>query len=141
MRLTRLIYASKHDDTDAETLDRILQSSRANNVRDGITGALVINRQNFLQVLEGDRSAIGQCFMRIMQDTRHHDIQVIGTADVEHRLFLEWSMHRIETSRIKAEILSRYLIDGQFDPSRMSQLEIEDLCRTLSGDGWEALAA
>jgi hypothetical protein len=141
MRLTRLIYASKHDDTDAETLDRILQTSRANNVRDGITGALVINQHNFLQLLEGDRGAIGQCFMRIMQDDRHHDIQVIATGEAAHRLFVEWSMHRIETSRIKTEILSHYLVEGVFDPSRMSQRAIEDLCRTLSGGGWEALAA
>lgn len=141
MRLTRLIYASNHENTDVETLDGLLQTSRANNVRDGITGALVISETHFMQLLEGDRAAIGQCFMRIMQDERHHDIQVLCSGDAEHRLFVEWSMHRIETTRVKPEILSNYLIDGAFDPCRMSQHEIEDLCRTLSRGGWETMAA
>lgn len=141
MQLTRLIYASNHDGTAVETLDRILQTSRANNARDGITGALVISEHHFMQLLEGDRTAVGQCFMRIMQDDRHHGIQVISSGDAEHRLFVEWSMHRIETSRIKQEILSRYMIDGTFDPVRMSQFAIEDLCRTLSEGDWDALAA
>lgn len=141
MQLTRLIYASRHDRTKVETLDRILQSSRANNVRDGITGALVIGDQHFLQLLEGDRRAVAQCFMRIISDVRQHDIQVVSAGDCEHRLFLEWSMHSIETSRIKREIMSRYTTQGNFDPARMSQAAIEDMCRTLSAGGWEQLAA
>jgi len=141
MQLTRLIYVSKHNGVDADTLDRILQTSRANNVRDGVTGALIIGDQNFMQLLEGDRAAVGACFMRITRDDRHQGIQVICSGDEEHRLFFEWSMHRIETSRIKQEILSRYTIDGDFDPVRMSQFAIEDLCRTLSEGDWDALAA
>ncbi len=141
MRMTQLIYASNHGGASVDTLDRILQTSRANNVRDGITGALVISEKHFLQLLEGDRFAVGQCFMRITQDDRHHGIQLISSGDAEHRLFLEWSMHRIETSRIKQEILSRYTINGTFDPVRMPQRTIEDLCRVLSEGDWDSLAA
>ena len=141
MQLTRLIYASNHDGITPEMLDRILQASRANNVRDGITGALVIGERHFLQLLEGDRSAIGRCMMRVMQDNRHHGIQVISTGEVGHRLFYEWSMHSIETSRMKKAILSNYEINGAFDPVRMSQFAIEDLCRVLSAGDWQALAA
>ena len=141
MQLTQLIYASRHDGTAVETLDRVLQTSRANNVRDGITGALVIGDQHFLQLLEGDRAAVGACFMRITRDDRHHGIQVICSSDMDHRLFTEWSMHRIETSRIKQEILSRYTVNGTLNPVRMSQFAIQDLCRTLSAGDWDALAA
>jgi len=141
MQLTRLIYVSKHKGVDSGSLDRILQASRSNNARDGITGALVIGEQHFLQLLEGERSAIGACFMRITRDTRHHGIQVICSGDEEQRLFVEWSMHRIEASRIKQEIMSRYTINGDFDPIRMSQFAIEDFCRTLSAGDWDALAA
>ena len=141
MQLTRLIYVSNHTGMAVETLDHILQTARANNVRCGITGALVIGEQHFLQLIEGDRAAVGQCFMRIMQDDRHHGIQIISSGDVEHRLFHEWSMHRIETSRIKQEIISRYTINGTFDPLQMSQFAIEDLCRTLAEGDWDALAA
>ena len=43
MQLTRLIYASKHDGVCDKTIDCILQTSRANNVRWGLTGALVVS--------------------------------------------------------------------------------------------------
>ncbi len=141
MQLTRLIYASSHDGTSVETLDQILQTSRANNVRDGITGALLTSEKNFLQLLEGDRSAVAQCILRIVQDDRHYGIQLISSGDAEHRLFMEWNMHSIEVRRVKQEILSRYTIGGNFEPFRMSQFAIEDLCRVLSANDWDAYAA
>ncbi|RBI69911.1 blue light sensor protein [Roseovarius sp. TE539] len=141
MQLARLIYASTHDGLAIEAVDRILQKSRANNERDGITGALIVGERSFMQLLEGDRSRVAACFMRIMQDDRHRDIRIILAGDVENRSFLEWSMHLINASRIKEEILSRYLIDGQFDPARMSEAAIKDLCQALSAGDWEKEAA
>lgn len=141
MELTRLIYVSKHKGLSIEALDRILGSSRANNVRDSITGALVIGDRHFVQVLEGSREAVSRCFMRIMCDKRHHDLQVICAGDSANRLFFEWSMHRIATSQIKPQILSGYEVNGVFDPARLTQGDIEDLCRTLSLGNWMATAA
>lgn len=141
MKLTRLIYASSHNTASVEVVDHILQQSRANNARDGITGALVVSEHCFLQLLEGDRAAVARTFMRIMVDKRHCDIQVVCARDVRNRLFLEWSMHLINASRIKREILSRYLINGSFQPGRMSATAVADLCRALASDGWEAMAA
>jgi len=141
MQLVRLIYASSHSNTPIGTIDRILQRSRENNGRDVITGALVVGDDFFLQVLEGSRAAVSNCFMRIMQDDRHREIQVISVADIKDRNFLEWTMHFIRASRIKEEILSRYHINGGFDPAKLSERAIRDLCRTLSRDGWEKQAA
>ncbi len=141
MQLTRLIYASNHDGLAFETVDHILQKSRANNVASGITGALVITDTQFMQLLEGDRTAVAGCFMRIMQDDRHRDIQVICAGDVGHRLFSEWSMHLIKASRIKQDILSRYFINGTFDPAGMSEGAVSDLCRALAAGDWEKAAA
>jgi hypothetical protein len=59
----------------------------------------------------------------------------------DRHLAVKWRMHRIETSRIKKHILSRYTVKGTFDPVHMSQLAIEDMCQTLSAGDWEALAA
>lgn len=44
MTLTRLIYSPTRLSQDADTLTRVLATSRANNVRDGITGAWVIHQ-------------------------------------------------------------------------------------------------
>lgn len=141
MQLTRLIYASIHDGIAFEAVDQILQKSRANNDRDGITGALVVGEQSFMQLLEGDRTAVAACFMRIMQDGHHRDIKIISAGDIERRSFLEWSMHLIRASRIKEEIMSRYLIDNRFEPAQMSELAIKDLCQALSVGDWEKQAA
>ncbi|MFN3971114.1 MAG: BLUF domain-containing protein [Gemmobacter sp.] len=141
MNLTRLIYTSTRLSQDAETVARILTTSRANNVRDGITGALIVHENCYLQLLEGDRAAVARCLMRITQDRRHKHVTVISCADAAQRLFLEGSMHRIDTSRIKAEILSRYKVNGVFNPAHMTQFATEDLCRTLSGGNWQAEAA
>ncbi len=140
MQLTRLIYSSNHDGLAFETVDHILQKSRANNVASGITGAMVITDKHFTQILEGDRIAVSECFMRIIQDDRHRNIQVICAGDVEHRLFSEWSMHLIKASCIKQEILSRYMINGTFDPAGMSEDAVGDLCRALAAGDWETLA-
>lgn len=140
MNLTRLIYSSVHSHISDEAINHLLRSSRANNARDGISGALVMTPSRFLQVLEGGRTAIGQCFMRIMRDPRHRDIEVVACRDAESRLFRDWSMHRIDVTSIKSDVVARYAISGEFDPARMSQFAIEDLCRTLSGDGWKAAA-
>lgn len=141
MQLTRLVYTSKHRLLNPVGIDRILQKSRANNVRDLVTGALIVGETHFMQLIEGSRLEISRCFMRIMQDKSHYDIQVISCGDVAHRLFQEWSMHLIRASRIKEDIISGYKIDGSFNPSKMSEFAIEDLCRTLSAGNWEAEAA
>lgn len=141
MTLTRLVYASHHTGLDAETFDNILRKSRENNARDLITGALIISEGGFMQLLEGSRNAVGQCFVRIMKDNRHDDIQVLSCGDAQRRLFQEWTMHLIKASRIKQDIMARYLVNGVFRPSLMSEFAIVDLCRTLSEGNWEAEAA
>lgn len=136
MNLTRLVYASTHACHDVSTFDAILEKSRSNNARDLITGALVIGETTFLQLLEGPRDAIGRCFARIMQDNRHQDIQAISCGDVAHRLFQDWTLHRIETSKIRQEILTRYYVKGKFNPGLMSEFAIGDLCLTLAEGQW-----
>ena len=141
MHLTRLIYASRHKPLKPEVIDRILQRSRSNNVRDQVTGALIVTDTHFMQLTEGGRAEISRCLMRVMQDKRHHDIQVISCGDVTQRLFQEWNMHLIEASRIKEDIMSGYRTNGIFDPATMSEFAIEDLCRTLAAGHWQAEAA
>lgn len=141
MNLTRLIYSSHHAGLDATIHAKILRTSRENNARDLITGALIISEGGFTQLLEGGRSEVAQCFVRIMKDTRHENIQVLSCGDVIQRLFVDWDMHLIPASRIKQTIMSNYLINNTFDPMQMSEIAIVDLCRTLSQGSWEAKAA
>lgn len=141
MLLTRLIYASKHEPLAAGELDRLLDRSRINNLRDKITGALVVDDHWFMQVLEGERSAVAGTFMRIMQDNRHTEVQVICAADVNMRMFADWSMHHIQASRIKAEIVERHTVNGAFEPSALSARSCTELCRALADTDWGSVIA
>jgi hypothetical protein len=134
----RLIYLSRRRDRAPETVDAILQASRRNNLRDDITGALIVSEQHFMQLLEGDRARVGWCLARIMQDPCHEDIQIVSTNTVPYRLFPEWNMHLVETAALRCETLDRYLIDGAFQPALMPQVAIEDLCRVLSAETQQA---
>jgi len=141
MQLTRLIYTSKHEITDAAAFDSILKSSQWNNTLDSVTGVLVVDEANFLQVIEGSREAIAKCFARIMADNRHHDVQVIACGDVSRRLFQDWNMRLVNVDRIKREILSPYCVEGRFQPQVMSEFAIEEFCRVLTLGDFESSAA
>lgn len=132
MQLTRLVYTSKRATSDQASLDGILASSRQNNARDLLTGVLVADEDNFFQLLEGSREAIAKCFARVMDDSRHHDVQVISCGDVSRRLFQDWNMRLVDVHMIKHEILSAHSVEGRFQPRIMSEFAVEEFCRALS---------
>lgn len=132
MQLTRLVYVSNHGGTTEEALGDILATSCGNNERDGITGVLVASDEDFMQFLEGSRTAVAECMMRIMKDARHQKIRILLAGETESRLFPQWSMRCIETPQIPQEIRARYSVNGTFDPVQLPQGEIEELCLALS---------
>lgn len=141
MQLTRLVYTSRHEHLDAAALQSILESSQRNNARDMITGVLVVDDANFMQLIEGSRHTIAECFARIMADKRHSAVQVISCGDVSRRLFQDWSMRMVEVEKIKQEILSVHSVEGKFQPRLMSEFAIEEFCRALTLDDFETSAA
>jgi Sensors of blue-light using FAD len=92
MSLTQLIYASQPFGFDAGRLDDILLKSRANNVRDGITGALICRADLYLQLLEGPPDKVAAAFDRINADDRHCDIILMQSRTVNARRFPGWAM-------------------------------------------------
>lgn len=130
--LVRMIYVSRPKVSTPEEYETILESSRRNNARDYISGALVWREDFNIQVLEGPRSSVSACFMRIASDPRHKDIHLVACTDVSHRLFAEWHMHSIQPVATHAVILNRYTVIGKFDPYSLSQAAAEDLAKSLS---------
>lgn len=95
--LFRLVYCSRNtisaDQSDpAAEIAKILAASRANNARDGVTGALLYSDGCFAQVLEGDLDVVQQTFERIQRDTRHGDVIVLEARRAEARMFGMWDM-------------------------------------------------
>jgi hypothetical protein len=95
--LFSLAYFSRNaiEGTAAEmqaAIATILASARRNNVRHGVTGALLFSDGCFAQVLEGAREDIETVFETIQCDPRHSDVTIMHLHPVEERSFGDWSM-------------------------------------------------
>lgn len=76
---------------DAELAD-LLRVSRRNNIEAGITGMLLYQEGNFLQVLEGPEKAITATSARIERDGRHTGMLTLLREPISERQFPNWSM-------------------------------------------------
>ena len=92
MALAQLIYTSQPFGFDDAMLRGILASARRNNARDGITGALICRHDIYLQMLEGEATAIRGLYARIVPDDRHLDPHLLWTGEADERQFPAWAM-------------------------------------------------
>lgn len=121
MFLSRLIYASRAAESlQQPDIEQILESSRRNNGRVGVTGLLVFSAREFLQCLEGSREAVNQTYSRILGDPRHAEVQVLDYSEVSRRLFPDWGMHGLAPSLMTRQRVLRYSERELFTPTRMS---------------------
>ncbi len=101
--LFRLVYCSRNmipaqQGGPAVEVGQILDASRLNNARDGVTGALLYSDGCFAQVLEGGLDAVQRTFERIQCDKRHGDVIVLQAGPADGRLFGMWNMALAETA-------------------------------------------
>jgi hypothetical protein len=73
-------------------LDDILRTSHRKNAALGVSGALLYAGGNWMQVLEGEESAVESLFESINADPRHHGVLVLIRGHQQPRQFREWSM-------------------------------------------------
>ena len=91
--MIQLLYVSNAVREMTETdFNQILQTSRANNLRDDITGVLLWADGAFVQILEGEHAAVHRTLAAIQQDPRHTNLIVVFQQDTESRAFDDWSM-------------------------------------------------
>ena len=73
-------------------VDDIVSVSRSRNAALGVTGALVMARSHFAQVLEGERRAVDELMLSIRRDRRHSGLNVVDVAEIAERRFPLWAM-------------------------------------------------
>ncbi len=91
MSITRLSYRSRINFgamtlSYDEEIERLLACSRANNMRDGVTGALLLAGSAFFQMIEGPEEAVERALSRILGDNRHVGVQTIDRRTDDNRL-------------------------------------------------------
>jgi hypothetical protein len=109
--IIHLIYASvATQDFGTAELTELLQKSREENKRLGLTGILLFSDGSFFQVLEGEPGPVKQLYERIVRDKRHAQCTLIIKEPIAKRSFGDWSMG---FSQVSAEELGN--IDGLND--------------------------
>jgi hypothetical protein len=133
----RLVYYSRNhigsaEPSFSENIDQILASSRRNNVRDDITGALLFNSGCFAQVLEGPLEKVEAAFERIQQDDRHGEVSLLALDQIEARSFPNWAMGYVGSSNMDSARFSAVAETSGFDLTRLSGDQIHSLLKDLA---------
>ena len=71
-------------------LMRLLESARAFNQKNGITGILLYDNQQFGQIIEGERANVMKAWRRIQDDERHHRIELLEIREITELSFPDW---------------------------------------------------
>ena len=97
--MRRILYVSTADMLDDGIIGDILKGAAQHNQQTGISGFLLYNGRNFLQLIEGGDAAIGSLMDRIEVDPRHDGVARLYDAAIGERCTPDWSMHRVLTGQ------------------------------------------
>jgi len=98
VEVVRLTYMSRttslaEHPNRAAGMAQIRRQSQQLNRLYGLTGALLVGHDWFIQTLEGEPCAVFATFARINLDLRHQGIRLFEVASARGRLFPDWAMH------------------------------------------------
>ena len=92
MKLVQLMYSSTLKNKHEALIADILTTSQRNNLRNAITGMIFHTEDRLVQVIEGPSSSVDSLYKKISCDSRHYNLNFIGSKRIERREYLEWDM-------------------------------------------------
>jgi len=93
MALVELIYTSlSRAQNENNDVRDILASSERNNAAKSVTGLLLFDGNRYIQILEGERTDVESLFAEIIEDPRHHNLELLHKGDIAGRSFQTWRM-------------------------------------------------
>ncbi|MBC8082611.1 MAG: BLUF domain-containing protein [Hymenobacter sp.] len=93
MSIHQIIYRSTATRPLSEAeLGRLVSQARIYNYSQSITGILLYAEQQFLQVLEGEKTAVEELYDRIAEDPRHTDLTIVLDGPAPQPFFPAWNM-------------------------------------------------
>ena len=115
--LVRCLYASRSTNSlPASLLDEILDQSRRNNPRKGITGLLSFTSDVFVQVIEGGRDEVCELYNVIVRDDRHRDVRLLAYDEIAERRFGSWTMGQVNIQTVNPALLLKYCERAELNP-------------------------
>jgi Sensors of blue-light using FAD len=121
--LYNVVYCSRATAAvDDAQLQRIIETARRSNARQGITGMLVFGSGIFFQWLEGPRDNVTALMALLRKDPRHENIVELSADEhVEERMFPDWDMELVTSDHIR-EVLDDAL-GSTGDPKKTRALK------------------
>jgi hypothetical protein len=109
--MNQLFYVSSaRNDLSYEDILHIVEKAREYNSAQEITGVLLYKGGIFLQLLEGEKSALRKVFEeKIKPDAKHSNIIEIFDLPAKERLFQDWSMGFCEMSEMDMKMINEIL--------------------------------
>jgi hypothetical protein len=127
--LVQLFYVSTPVGPVTTTVTKmILDHSMIANKAEKITGILCQGNGLYFQVLEGPRSAINNKYKKILNDTRHQNVELLSYDHIEERHFGDWSMVLIDLSAVDAMISMNHC---DFDPYIATGFDMRTMLKDL----------
>jgi hypothetical protein len=138
----RLIYSSISSKkiVSNDVIKALVKRSAENNLRDKITGLLLLSGDRFLQVLEGDSKAVNRLYGKIYQDPRHREVELISFESIDVPYFETWGMRLVDLYDLPTHprrfLMDKYeYVDGDIQiPARLHEvfsllLDAKTLCQ------------
>jgi len=134
--LVRCLYASRTEQAiSPHLLDQILEQSRRNNARNGITGLLCSTSNVFVQAIEGGRDEVSHLFTAIVRDPRHTGVRLLSFEEITQRVFGNWTMGQANVASLNPSILLKYGRLAELDPFDLPAHSTFSLLVELSESG------
>jgi len=131
--LTRLLYVSKPvGPITTHVTASLLENSRVSNKKSEITGVLCQGSGIYMQVLEGERTAVNALYSRIIADTRHKQVELLSFEEVDQRRYGQWSMALVQLSVDDPMV---QMAHPEFDPYSATSNEAMRMIEELMNSG------
>jgi hypothetical protein len=129
----RVLYVSRAVGPQTSTVTAsILSTAQAHNRQHGIGGVLCQGKGLYLQVLEGERSAVNRLYARIVADSRHRDVEMLHLEEVSERRYADWSMAHVNLADDDLMVKMKH---PEFDPYSASGALVMTLVDELLASG------
>ncbi|EOG5376009.1 diguanylate phosphodiesterase [Cronobacter turicensis] len=120
--LSTLIYRSRlKADIDHESLAAIVRQAQTRNAAMQVSGILVFDGYQFLQVLEGPLSSVDALFERISRDERHDFIVELMRDYAPHRHFENVGMALFDLRNVKAHAVLKSVVKSSVVPFNLAR--------------------
>ena len=129
----RVLYVSRAVGPQTTTVTAsILSTAQEHNRQNGIGGVLCQGKGLYLQVLEGERSAVNRLYARITADRRHRDVEMLHLEEITARRYADWSMAHVNLADDHPMVQMKH---PEFDPYSASGPLVLALIEELLASG------